>query len=306
MMEKHRGRADQHHRPGLQERALLAATLDSVLAQTFGPTGSASSWTTVRRTRSRTSPRATSRATGASVCCGRRTRGRRRPQRRLRLREPGRRVRHLPGQRRHLGAGRAGRAGGGPGRPPRRRRGARTRRPHRAERRTAAGATRRDDAGRLGSRAALTPLRPDQPTTLDSLVTKFKMYPPGLVLMRRPLVARAGLWDGGAAWHHLGGLGHVHPRQPLRPHPLRGPGHRRLPPARDQHDRPTTTPGTRKRRQDILRRLVAQRRGVRPPRRSWCAGRRRPTGGPSAPGSGRRCSSLAPQAASRARWPPAT
>ena len=47
---------------------------------------------------------------------------------------------------------------------------------------------------RLGYAGRLTPLRPDQPATLDCLVTKFKLYPPGLVLLRRPLIARAGLW----------------------------------------------------------------------------------------------------------------
>ena len=49
--------------------------------------------------------------------------------------------------------------------------------------------------GRFGYAGRLVPLGLDQPTTLDSLLTIFNMYPPGVVLVRRPLIARAGLWD---------------------------------------------------------------------------------------------------------------
>ena len=91
---------------------------------------------------------------------------------------------------------------------------------------------------RYGYERKLTRLRADQPTTLDSLVTKFKMYPPGIVLVRRPLVARAGLWTEDRCLARLGGLGHVHPHRLFRPHRFRGPGDRRLPPAQLQHDRP--------------------------------------------------------------------
>jgi glycosyltransferase involved in cell wall biosynthesis len=50
----------------------------------------------------------------------------------------------------------------------------------------------RERNGHDGRRLVAVP--PGAPTTLDCLVTKFRMFPPGAVLVRRPLVARAGLW----------------------------------------------------------------------------------------------------------------
>ncbi len=47
---------------------------------------------------------------------------------------------------------------------------------------------------RYGYDNGLTRVPLGRPSTLDCLVTKWKMFPPGLVMVRRPLIARAGLW----------------------------------------------------------------------------------------------------------------